>query len=155
MPTMTLTRAPHRTVAALLLALALLLGGAHLAAAQANGFAATPTFGAGGQAAAVFLGGAVDDLEAAARTSGANGVWAQDGEGRFQLLVVGGPAFLRDGFAERFPGGFASAVAVTLTRPPGTSGPPPPVVTSTPTTSTPGPRPTAFPGGVPGPSANQ
>lgn len=134
--------------------LALGLGAAR---AQVIGFAAPPVFGSGGQAAAVFLGGSVDDLEAAARDAGANGVWAQDAGGRFELLVVGGPPFLRDAFATRFPAAFPTAVAVTLTRPPGAASTPPPIVTSTPpggATATPA-RPSTFPGGVPGPSANQ
>lgn len=143
----------RRGIAAALTA-ALVLAVPNLVAAQTGtGFATPPNFGAGGQAAVVFLGGSVDDLEAAARASGANGAWAQDAEGRFQLLVVGGPAFLRDDFAARFPAGFATATALTLTRAPGATAPPP-IVTSTPV-STPAPRPTAFPGGVPGPSANQ
>lgn len=145
-------RAGAAVAGAVLLAL-----GLGVARAQTAAFAAPPTFGAGGQAAAVFLGGSVNELEAAARGASANGVWAQDAEGRFELLVVGGPAFLRDGFAARFPTGFASAVAVTLTRPPGAAGTPPPIVTSTPApdpTAVP-PRPGTFPGGVPGPSANQ
>jgi hypothetical protein len=130
-----------------------LIGASGLAQAQASGaFAAPPNFGTGTQAAAVFLGGSVDQLETAARGAGANGVWAQDSGGRFQLLVVGGPSFLRDAFAAPFPGGFAASTAVTLTRTPGAT-PPPAIVTSTPTA----PRPTtpgASPGAIPGPSTN-
>jgi hypothetical protein len=132
-----------------LLALGLAMTGGHAQAQASGAFAGTPTFGAGTQAAAVFLGGSVDQLEAAARATGANGVWVQDGGGRFQLLVAGGPAFLRDAFTAQFPGGFATATAVTLTRPFGASSTPPPIATSTPT-----PRPTV-PGGIPGPSTNE
>ena len=121
------------------------------AQAATGTFAAPPNFGTGTQAAAVFLGGSVDQLEAAARSSATSGVWVQDKSGAFQLLVVGGPAFLRDTFTSKFPGGFASATALTLTRPSGasgTSGTPPPIATSVPST------PPAFPTGVPGPSKN-
>jgi hypothetical protein len=130
-----------------------LLAQASTVQAQAGGaFAGTPNFGGGGQAAAVFLGGSVDQLEAAARANGANGVWAQDAGGRFQLLVVGGPGFLRESFTTQFAGGFTTATAVTLTRPPGASNTPPPIATSTPT---PGAQQPSTPGGIPGPSTNE
>ncbi len=131
-----------------------LLGVAGVSAVQAQTpsgtFAATPTFSANGQAAVVFLGGSVDQLEAAARTSTASGVWAQDGSGAFRLLVVGGPVFLRSEFTAKFPNGFSGATAVTLTRPLGVTATPPPIVTSTPTPL----PPTSFPTGLPGPSSN-
>ncbi len=133
------------------LGLALLARTGVTQAQAAGGFAGAPNFGAGTQAAVVFLGGSVDQLEAAARASGANGVWAQDAGGRFQLLVVGGPTFLRDAFTAQFRGGFATSTALTLTRTPGATAPPP-VITSTPSPGT-TPRPTT-PGGVPGPSTN-
>lgn len=138
---------------ALLAVLLLLVAHARVAWAQVPGsdaFAAPPNFGPGGQAAAVFLGGSVAQLESAARATAANGVWVQDNGGVFQLLIVGGPAFLRDAFTSRFAGGFPSAVAVTLTRPTGASSPPnaaSPAPTATPAPPTP-------PGGVPGPSTN-
>jgi len=124
------------------------VGAAH--AQTAGTFAGTPNFGTGGQAAAVFLGGSVQQFEAAARGAGANGAWVQDGDGQFQLLIVDGPAFLRDAFVTHFPSGFAS-IAVTLTRPPGAAGTPP-IATSTPPAA--GPARTTPPGGVPGPSTN-
>lgn len=86
------------------------------AGAQLAGFVAPPLFGSSGMASAVFLGGSVDQLEATALAAKAGGVWAQDSSGAFQLLVVGGPAFLRDTFKARIPNGFNSATAVTLTR---------------------------------------
>lgn len=131
-----------------------LLGVVGVSAAQAQTpsgtFAATPAFSANGQAAVVFLGGSVDQLEVAARTSTASGVWAQDGGGAFRLLVVGGPAFIRSEFTAKFPNGFSGATAVTLTRPIGSTATPPPIVTSTPTLL----PPSSFPTGIPGPSSN-
>lgn len=121
-------------------------------AQTAGTFAGTPNFGSGGQAAAVFLGGSVEQLEAASRAVGANGAWVQDGAGQFQLLIVDGPAFLRDAFVTRFPGGFTSALAVTLTGTPGAARPPA-IATSTPATPPPA-VPVTPPGGVPGPSSN-
>lgn len=140
-------------IGALIISALLLVSRAGVAEAQASAggaFAFAPTFSAGGQAAAVFLGGSVGQLEAAARDHAASGVWVQDGSGAFQLLVVGGPAFLRDAFTSRFPTGFASAIAVTLTRPPGAAGAPPPVLVPVPAA----PTATPFPTGVPGPSTN-
>lgn len=80
-------------------------------------FAATPVFGASRYALAVYLGGSVDQLEAAARAASASGAWVQDGDGTHQLLVVGGPAFLNATFRARLPVRFAQPTAVTLTRP--------------------------------------
>ena len=140
---------PRPLLTALVVGVLALPGAPGVAQAQASGaFAAPPNLGTGTQEAAVFLGGSVDQLEAAARGAGANGVWAQDSGGRFQLLVVGGPSFLREAFAAPFPAGFASSTAVTLTRAAG-GAPPPAIVTSTPTA----PRP-ASPGAIPGPSTN-
>jgi hypothetical protein len=79
-------------------------------------FVATPAFGSGSQALAVFGGGAVDQLEAAARTAGGTGVWAQDQTGGFVLLVVGGPSFINDAFRTKFSAGLAPNTAVTLTK---------------------------------------
>ena len=55
------------------LGLALLARTGVTQAQAAGGFAGAPNFGAGTQAAVVFLGGSVDQLEAAARASGAGG----------------------------------------------------------------------------------
>ena len=78
-------------------------------------FASTPIFGAGsGQAAAVFMGGAVDQLISAATDARASGVWVQDASGAFHLLIVGGPTFMVDAFRARFPAPFAAPIAVTL-----------------------------------------
>jgi uncharacterized protein YkwD len=98
-------------------------------------FAATPIFDARGTAFAVFRGGVVGDLEAAAQGAGATGVWAQDAQGAYQLLVVGGPAFLKAPFTAAFPTGFAGATAMTLVRPAGAAAPAPstPAPTATPT----------------------
>ena len=123
-----------------------------MATAQTGGFAGTPAFSGGGQAAAVFLGGSVDQLETAARNLGANGVWVQHSSGAFELLIVGGPPFLRDAFVRRFGSGFVGSIAVTLTSPPGATSPAPPTQT-TPPVATPKPTgPSTFPGGVPGPA---
>jgi hypothetical protein len=78
-------------------------------------FAATPRFG-GGQALAIFNGGTSAQLEAAAKLVGAKGVWVQDPDGGFALLVVGGPAFLKDQFDARFPKGLPNTLPVTLTQ---------------------------------------
>ena len=84
---------------------------------QATGAFVTPvTFSSSGQALAVFSGGAIDQLEAAARTAGATGLWVQDSAGQFRLLVINGPAFLREQFRAAFPGGLTANVAVTLVR---------------------------------------
>ncbi|MGE3855924.1 MAG: peptidoglycan DD-metalloendopeptidase family protein [Dehalococcoidia bacterium] len=85
-------------------------------AVQTGRFAATPVFTPGGHALAVFRRGSIAQLEAAARGSGASGVWAQDASGRYQLLILDGASFLRDQFIAQFPGGFATDVAVTLVR---------------------------------------
>ena len=79
-------------------------------------FASLPTYSADGQASVVFMGGTVDQLDLAARAVCASGVWAQENDGTYQLLVVGGPAFLKDGFNRRFTSGFVGATAVTLTK---------------------------------------
>ena len=147
----------RRTAISAALFVALLALGAlrpGVATAQTGGFAGTPAFSGGGQAAAVFLGGSVDQLETAARNLGANGVWVQHSSGAFELLIVGGPPFLRDAFVRRFGSGFVGSIAVTLTRPLGAT-PPAPGATQTPPAATATPRPTGpstFPGGVPGPA---
>ncbi|MDO8678734.1 MAG: hypothetical protein Q7R30_09250, partial [Acidobacteriota bacterium] len=118
------TRTAAAAVAALLFAMCA-VSIVEAQAASEGGFAAPPLFGASGQAAVVFLGGSVDQLDAAAAGAGATGVWVQDSGGAFQLLVVRGPSFLRDGFTARFPGGFTTATAATLLRPPGATAPAP------------------------------
>jgi len=110
-------------VAAVVMAFAALLSPSRGTAAG-PGFAGAPVFGAGGMAQAVFGGGSVEDLEAAALTAGATGVWVQATDGSFHLLVVGGPAFLKDAFRTRFTGGIG-VTAVTLSRPQGTGSAPP------------------------------
>ena len=78
-------------------------------------FAAKPVFGAGiGQATSVFLGGPVDDLVAAATEARASGVWVQNEAGEFNLLIVGGPSFIVEGFRKQFSVPFPGPVAVTL-----------------------------------------
>ncbi|MGE3856793.1 MAG: hypothetical protein AB7G21_07535 [Dehalococcoidia bacterium] len=81
-----------------------------------------PTWSDRGLALAVYSGGTVSDLEAAAMYAGASGVWVQDAGGNFQLLVARGPVFLNDQFAGAFPpqspGGanFWRPIAVTLVK---------------------------------------
>ena len=79
-------------------------------------FARPPIFGPSGQALVVFLDGSQDRLEAAARAAGASGVWVQDEGGTFQLLAIGGPAFLGDQFRAKFPGGFTVSTSVLLVK---------------------------------------
>lgn len=113
-------------------------------------FVSTPIFDARGTGFAVFSGGSLVQLEAAAQASGATGVWAQDAMGAYQLLVVGGPAFLKAPFTAAFPSGFTGATALTLVRPTGATSAPPaatatPVATATPAaTSTPAPAALTF-----------
>lgn len=82
----------------------------------AGGFVAPPRFSASGQALVIFAGGSADQLESAASGSGATGVWVQDAGGAYQLLVVGGPAFLKDQFRAAFPGGIPTNTPAALTR---------------------------------------
>ncbi len=84
--------------------------------AASTGFVANPVFGTNAQALAVFPGGPVTQLESAATRAGATGIWVQDAEGGYQLLILKGATFLRDSFVARFPGGFAGPRAVTLIR---------------------------------------
>jgi hypothetical protein len=79
-------------------------------------FVATPRFGPTGLALAVFGGGSVDQVEAAALAGGATGVWAQDGGGAYQLLIVHGPTFANAAFRTAFAEGFPGVTAMTLTR---------------------------------------
>ena len=83
-------------------------------------FSGSVTFSDSGFAMAVYRG-SIDDLETSAGASGATGVWVQDSTGRFQLLPVRGPVFLRSGFAAAFPApagalAFPQMTAVTLVR---------------------------------------
>ena len=79
-------------------------------------FAAPPRFGAAGQSLVVFVGGTVDQLEAATSAAGASGAWIQESSGAYHLLIPGGPAFLKVPIVARFPSGFAAATAVMLTK---------------------------------------
>lgn len=93
--------------------------GPSVAPARARGgvFVTNPiTIGPSRSASVVFSDGTVDQLEAAARAASMSGVWAQDAAGTFRLLVVGGPAFLKEQFKAAFPDGFPGPTAVTLTR---------------------------------------
>ena len=142
---LTLTRTSALALASLVLLLSLLTGRA--AAETATGtFSAPPKFGANGLAFAVFAGGTVEQLETAAGAAGASGVWAQDSTGAQQLLVVGGPAFLRDPFKAKIPNGFAGATAVALIRDP--NAPPLPTASATPSPSG-SPTPVATPATAP------
>ena len=85
-----------------------------------------PAWSAGGLGLAVYSGGNIDQLEVAAQLAGAKGVWVQDTTGRYALLPVNGPAFLKAGFASAFPAAgaangangmnFPEVIAVTLVR---------------------------------------
>ena len=79
-------------------------------------FVSAILYGRLGTASTVFSDGTVEQLEAAARRVPARGVWAQDAKGTYWLLVVGGPAFVKDEFKAAFPDGFTSASAITLTQ---------------------------------------
>ena len=103
-------------LSAALIALVLTLGveDAQAQVPTTGTFASTPVYSASRQASAVFRGGTIDQLEAAARGANAGGVWAQSSNGAFQLLIVDGPAFLRAPFTAQFPTGFSTSTAVTL-----------------------------------------
>lgn len=112
----------RRPLALLLAAAGLLLAAAPLHA-QTGGFLNTPAFSADGVAFVVFLGGSIEDLEAAASASSATGAWAQDPSGSFLSLTIGGPTFLNSRFRAAFGDGFAGPTAIVLTRARGTSSP--------------------------------
>ena len=78
-------------------------------------FRSPPVFSAAGPALAIFGGGSVDQLEAAARGAEAGGAWVQDRNGTLHLLIIGGPAFLGDAFRAAFPRGLDDPTPVTLT----------------------------------------
>ena len=86
------------------------------ASVGAGSFSARPIFSASGQAFVVYAGGSSAQLEAVAAEAGATGVWVQNTAGKFFLLVVKGPAFLRQEFDAAFPTGFAGTTAMTLVR---------------------------------------
>lgn len=93
------------------------LAGMWVASAPDSGtFASPPNFGASFTALAVFTGGSAAQLEAAAKAAGASGIWMQDAQGRFVLLVVNGPAFINDPFRAIFANGIPGNTAVTLAR---------------------------------------
>lgn len=79
-------------------------------------FVAAPVFSASGQALVIFGGGTVDQLEGASSSAKATGAWVQDAGGAYRLLVVGGPAFLKDQFKASFPAGLGANTVATLTR---------------------------------------
>ena len=82
----------------------------------AGSFLVTPIFSPNGQALVIFGGGSTDQLEAAAAAVKATGAWAQDGTGVYQLLVVGGPVFLKDQFKAKFGAGIGANAPMSLTR---------------------------------------
>ena len=98
-------------------------------------FIPSPVYGNLGIALVVYMGGSIADLELAAGSAGAAGVWVQDVTGRFQLLPVQAPAFVTSSFAGAFPSAspsapnFPQAIAVTLIVAPTLATPPPEAVT--------------------------
>jgi hypothetical protein len=81
----------------------------------AGTFASTPVFSTSGLAQVVFNGGSVAQLDAAMASVNANGAWAQDSSGRFQLYIRNG-GFVNDAFRAAFPNGFSGVRALTLVR---------------------------------------
>lgn len=80
------------------------------ASATAKGvLASNPAFDSTGRALAVFNGGTIPQLEGEAKRVEASGVWVQDADGNYRLLIVGGPAFLNDEFKGKFPNGVGVA----------------------------------------------
>ena len=71
--------------------------------------ASAPAFDATGRALAVFNGGTPTQLSTEGTRVGAKGVWVQDADGMYRLLVIGGPAFLNDEFNGKFPNGLGVA----------------------------------------------
>jgi hypothetical protein len=78
-------------------------------------FASPPTFSAAGFANAVYLGGSVQDLDAALAAAGATGAWAQTPDGEW-VLYVAGAGSVNAAFLVAFPQGFTTASALTLVR---------------------------------------
>ncbi len=68
-----------------------------------------PAFDGTGRALAVFNGGTPAQLSTEGTRVGAKGVWVQDADGMYRLLVIGGPAFLNDDFNGKFPNGLGVA----------------------------------------------
>ena len=85
-------------------------------AGGSGAFLVTPIFSTSGQALVIFGGGSTDQLEAAAGAAQATGAWVQDATGAYQLLVVGGPSFLKEAFQARFAAGIAVNTPAALTR---------------------------------------
>lgn len=79
-------------------------------------FLVAPIFSTLGQALVIFGGGTVAQLEVAASAATAKGAWVQDPTGAYQLLVVGGPAFLKEQFQAKFAAGIAVNTPMALTR---------------------------------------
>lgn len=71
-------------------------------------------FSASGVGMGVFAGGTVDGLAHAAGLHEADGVWVQDTDGMFQLLLTSGPAFLKEDFANHFSDEIPASTAVAL-----------------------------------------
>jgi hypothetical protein len=71
--------------------------------------ASAPAFDGTGRALAVFNGGTPTQLSTEGTKVGAKGVWVQDADGMYRLLVIGGPAFLNDDFNAKFPNGLGVA----------------------------------------------
>ena len=101
---MTIPIPVKHAIAVAILAAALLLPASLVGAqtSQAPGFASPPVFSKLGVAYVVFLGGSVEELEAANAASGASGAWAQDASGRFSQITIGGPSFVNDRFRATF-----------------------------------------------------
>ena len=79
----------------------------------AGSFAAPPVFSTARLAQVVFLGGSIEQMDSALRSTGASGVWAQAPDGGFILYIVGG-GFVNSRFNLSFPNGFRSLAALTL-----------------------------------------
>ena len=79
-------------------------------------FFSSPVWSVGGESLVVFTGGTVYQLHEAAKAVGASGVWVQDWQGAFQLLIVDGPDFLKDDFTRHFPRGVTAPTSVHLVK---------------------------------------
>ena len=90
--------------------------GATTSTVPSGTFGSAVIFSPSGQSLTVFAGGSADQLEAAAKAVGATGVWVQDATGQFRLMVVSGPAFLRDQFRAAFAASLPANLGVTLVR---------------------------------------
>jgi hypothetical protein len=74
-----------------------------------------PLFSELGTSLVMFTGGTSTDIENLARQAGATGAWVQDKTGKFQLLIVDGPDFMRQLFDSAFPTPFG-VCAISLTK---------------------------------------